>query len=126
MDIQDILNQATKKWQIDRANSQMTLGELIAALSVMPETKQVQGLCKPHSYRGYYTDLAFEEAQVTSTAGIMLEMVKECLDQTFTGWKGGDFVMTKITPLWIAERGNSGLKIVGLDSNGVFSTREDD
>ena len=126
MDIQELLNQATKQWRIDRANSQMTLGELIAALSVMPEHKQVQGLCKPHSYRGYYTDLAFEEAQATSTAGLMLEMVKECLDQTFIGWKGGDFVMTKITPLWIAERGASGLKIVGLDPNGDFLTREDD
>ncbi len=38
----------------------MTLEELINRLKELPPDLRMDGLCNPHSYRGYYCELAFE------------------------------------------------------------------
>jgi hypothetical protein len=40
-----------------------------------------------------------------------IEILKEAQGKTFTGYKGGDFLMGKNTPVWLAEYGNSYFKI---------------
>lgn len=37
----------------------------------------------------------------------LLDMLKECKGKTFTGYKGGDYLMGKNTPIWVASYGSS-------------------
>ena len=86
----------------------MTLGELIAALEEADQSLVVpDGFSRPHSYRGYYDQLAFEPARNVTVAH-MLSEAKSALGMTFEGYKGGDFVMRECTEVWIAEYGHSG------------------
>lgn len=111
--------------RMKRANSQMTLGKLISLLNSLDEDLEVEGLICPHSYRGYYTDLAFSTTDVTFLASHILATVKECLGKTFEGYKGGEFAMEKTTPIWIATRGSTGVKLMGLSPNRTWFTKED-
>ena len=71
----------------------MTLGELIEELKRHDRNKIVpMGFHHPHSYRGYYDQLAFEPAR-NITVGEMLNCAQEALNTTYPGWKGGDFTM---------------------------------
>src|SRR5690606_36368854 len=97
-----------------------TLGEVIAHLVALPSTQTVErGFTHPHSYRGYYEDLAFEPCCEVTVAH-MLETARKALDQTFEGYKGGDYVMTEDTPCWLAEYGSTGLPIVLLGTTHVY------
>lgn len=40
-----------------------------------------------------------------------IEVLKQAIGKTFTGYKGGDFLMGKNTPVWLAEYGNSSFNI---------------
>ncbi|PPS86431.1 hypothetical protein [Streptomyces sp. MH60] len=83
----------------------MTLGELIAVLEAEDPAKEVaRGFTHPHSYRGYYRDLAFEPAGRT-TVGEMLADAYAALGETFEGWKGGDFTMGRDTDVWLSYEG---------------------
>ena len=90
----------------------VTLGDLIEHLRRLPPGMVVErGFGRPHSYRGYYEDVAFApEANVT--VGQMLKCAEEALGQTFEGWKGGEFTMKAHTDCWFAERGSTGIPIV--------------
>lgn len=88
--------------QRDRAETQMTLGKLITALEAMPEGAEVANLISAHSYRGYYTDLAFEQGEGTRRAVGLLTECKAAMGQVFEGYKGGEFVMGALTPVWAA------------------------
>lgn len=86
----------------------MTLGELIDALKKVPSDRVVPlGFAHPHSYRGFYDELAFEPAKNT-TVKAMLDAAEIALGSTFTGWKGGEYTMGEYTDVWIAERGCCG------------------
>jgi hypothetical protein len=86
----------------------MYLKELIEFLAECEPTKEVKlGFGSPHSYRGYYQDLAFEPASNT-TVGAMLTAAKDSLGRTFTGYKGGDYTMSEYTDIWLAEWGSTG------------------
>ena len=64
------------------------------------------GFARPHSYRGFYDELAFEPAE-NVTVGAMLSDARSALNSTFEGWKGGEFVMGDYTPCWLAVEGHS-------------------
>jgi hypothetical protein len=85
--------------------SHLALGELIDRLRQEPDPlRQVRiGFRHPHSYRGYYMDLAFERAE-NVTVGEMLAAAESALDATFQGWKGGDYTMSGYTDTWLVER----------------------
>lgn len=87
---------------------QLTLGELIQFLEQQPEPQVHRkfGVCNPHSYRGYYNELAFEPTTDLSVTD-MLAYVKYAVDHEFEGYKGGENLMTLDTPVWIAEWGRS-------------------
>lgn len=89
----------------------MDLGELIAALEAADLGLTVpDGFRFPHSYRGYYAELAFEPARDVTVAQ-MLGAAREALGSTYEGWKGGDFTMTATTPCWVAVEGACGVEL---------------
>ncbi len=86
----------------------MTLIDLIQTLEQYPPDKVVpHGFGRPHSYRGYYDQLAFEPMQ-NVTVGAMLADAKSALGQTFQGYKGGDYEMGEWTEVWLAHYGQCG------------------
>lgn len=85
-----------------------TLGEIIDTLAILPADMVFpHGFAHPHSYRGYYDELAFEPATNTR-AGDMLADAQAALGKTFTGYKGGDYEMQSWTDCWLAEYGDTG------------------
>ena len=114
------------QWQRERAETQMTLGKLIAALEAMPKGAEVANLTSAHSYRGYYSDLAFKQGEGTRPAADLLTECKAAMEEVFVGYKGGDYVMDALTPVWVSEYGCCGLKLIALHAGGEIETAEDD
>lgn len=117
--LQAMVDGWSQRWQQERAASQMTLGELIETLERLPLGDDISGFGLPHSYRGYYRDLAFEpDDEIQAVADLLATCKTECMGRTFTGYKGGDFVMGERTPLWIAPYGSCGDRLMALDIDG--------
>lgn len=92
----------------------MTLIELIDFLSKLPyDMKMSFGLANPHSYRGFYNELAFEPAD-PMTVGEILDVLRSAIGETYSGYKGGQYTMTYETPIWMAHWGVTGQRILGL------------
>lgn len=125
MSLQDEFNGLMLSMQRERATTQMTLGKLIAALEAMPGNAKVKALHQPHSYRGYYMDLAFEHTGESTTAKQLLAVCRWCMGKMFYGYKGGEFVMGELTPVWIAMYGHTGERIISIRSDGTFETAEE-
>lgn len=86
----------------------MRLQELIDWLASRdPSTVVPVGFARPHSYRGYYEELAFQPAE-NVTVGAMLQDARGALGRTFTGYKGGEFTMGEYTPVHLAKWGETG------------------
>jgi len=68
------------------------------------------GFENPHSYRGFYDQLAFEPLDNVEI-GAMLTAARAALGSTYTGWKGGEYTMNAYTECHIAERGSMGIEI---------------
>lgn len=91
----------------------MTLDELIAALEAEDPARRLPlGFSHPHSYRGFYDELAFEPT-ANVTVGEMLADARSADGTTYQGWKGGDFTMTGWTDCWLAEEGTGGGEQIG-------------
>lgn len=81
----------------------MTLGKLIKFLERQDQEKVLRkSFLTPCSYRGYYEQLAFVEAENVKCAD-MLAAAKSALGETFGGYKGGEFKMDEYTDVWIVE-----------------------
>ena len=95
---------------------QLSLGELIGLLKSIeaehPGHIAPYGFRNPHSYRGYYEQLAFEPATNVPVAQ-MLADATSALGATFEGWKGGDYTMKKYTECWLAREGDSAGETIG-------------
>jgi len=126
VNIHALMDGMSAQWQRERSETQMTLGKLIAALEAMLEGAEVANLNSAHSYRGYYSDLAFEKGEGTRPAAALLAECKAAMGQVFCGYKGGDFVMGALTPVWVAEYGCCGLKLMALHAGCETETAEDD
>lgn len=122
-DIQAIVDGINAGLKIKRAKSQVTLGLMIEFLEKFPGDTLVSGLGTFHSYRGYYSDLAFDPINENRTAGDLLAQCKDAVGRKFEGWKGGEFLMSKDTPLWVAKEGEGfSDKVMAFDfSNGIIS-----
>ncbi|MDD5543867.1 MAG: hypothetical protein PHX83_11895 [Acidobacteriia bacterium] len=126
-DMQALVDGMSAQWQRERSKTQLTLGLLIAALESMPPESRVANLCAPHSYRGYYCDLAFELTDGTRAASELLAECKGAMGKVFTGYKGGDFVMGALTPLWVSKYGESeGVRLISVSVGGGIETAEED
>jgi hypothetical protein len=123
-----------QRWQEFAQSPQLALGEIIAKLEAIPDQAKAVLYVFEYAYpttlaswRGAYQELALG-FQVTvghnlgqedpTVASILIEC-RSALGQTFEGWKGGDFVMSEATPVWVANPGNSGnTGIVGVTDRG--------
>ena len=126
IDLQALINGMGQKWQEERAASQMTLGDLIAALSVMDNTAVVPNISNAHSYRGYYIDIAFEPNGGTRPAKELLAECRDAMGAVFGGYKGGDYVMGALTPVWVSHYGTIGLKLISISPDGKMETAKDE
>lgn len=108
-----------------KTTNQVTVGQLLTALSSMPADSPVFArvgrkteaiVPGVHSYRGFYEDLAIPTllgGEPLTVAGLMAEL-RTAIGRTFCGWKGGEYLSTKDTAVWIAKRGNSGHAVTGV------------
>jgi hypothetical protein len=126
MNIQAMIDGLSNQWQKERSDSQMTLGELIDTMAAIPTETEIEGFGEPHSYRGYYCDLAFEKIEGKITASQAHEIARACMGEIFEGYKGGDFQMGRNTPVWIANYGSCGLKIMSIGNDGKFELAEEE
>lgn len=134
MDIQALVNAMNKAGREERAGYHITLGQLIKITGGLDDDVLVKfdiggGPTHPHSYRGYYTDLAFAQGEPVAALGLLLALKEECPDKIFFGYKGGDYVMGENTPLWVAEYGSCGRAIIDFgteDGALVLKTKEID
>jgi hypothetical protein len=86
----------------------MRLGNIIEELKKHdPETKIHLGFCEPHSYRGIYSELAFEPCKNTKV-GDMLKCCERAKKRIFEGYKGGEFTYNNDTECHLAWYGSSG------------------
>ena len=114
---------------------------------------------KVSSYRGYYSDLAIEldsymdnpgyDPSLTyswdeprsykairmpqnhvTTVGPLLKNLSDAVGQTFEGYKGGDYRMSRLTPMWVSNYGDAaGLMVTGVEMVGsvvVITTANED
>lgn len=118
MDLQEIISSQCKSMRQADFNktSQSTLGEFILKLeAVEDKTNNIYfefGGLNPttfRSYRGYYDELAlgFDQESSSMTVQELLDHSKSVIGQTFEGYKGGDFTMSKNTPIWAANYSHS-------------------
>lgn len=120
MDIQRMLDGVDEVMAQIRAQYHLTLGELIDVLEALPADTLVRynDGRSPYtfsSYRGHYRDLALQDANGI-TAGTLLVEARRADGQMFIGYKGGEFTMTRDTPLWRSEYGEaSGVAIIGAE-----------
>ncbi len=118
-DIQKQMDALMEALRMTRADYHLTLGRAIKQLGNIDPIGAVSfdtegAPANPHSYRGYYSDLAFESDGFTITVKEFLTLCTEALGKTFEGYKGGDFIMTEDTPLWLASYGCTGSAIMGI------------
>lgn len=118
--VEEMLNIMSEVAAQERSQRYLTLGKLIAQLETLPPRSKVDSLVSPHSYRGYYRDLAFETVPKRMTAGRLLKTLRGCMGKTFAGYKGGKYVMGANTPLWAAAYGTCGAPILRLTEDGHF------
>ncbi len=107
--------------QADRAeamktSSQLTLGEMILKLEAMPDKSlpisfDVKGFYPSgvDSWRGSYAELAicYEKRLVAPFFDTILRQLKLAVGATFIGYKGGEFLMGRATPIWVANYGEA-------------------
>lgn len=111
-----------------------TLGDLIAALRNVEPDKQVRfDFCylvptPVDSWRGIYAELAigFTTDHYAKgslfTVGELLANLQSAVGATFTGYKGGQYIMWEGTPLHVDNHGNSSdTVVVGLDAVGFYA-----
>jgi hypothetical protein len=94
---------------------------MIEKLSLLPPDKLLPGIKNLHSYRGYYSDLAFEWSGEEMKVSEMVALCKSAMGQVMEGYKGGDFMMGASTPVWTSDYGiNSGDRLMDILPDGTF------
>lgn len=98
----------------------MKLGEIIDTLEQFDPTVKVRfsdgsipGVFM--SWRGSYDQLTLapaDESDKLPTVGKLLAAAREADGRTFTGYKGGDFLMDRETPVWADDYSRSDHNII--------------
>jgi hypothetical protein len=128
MDMQKMLDNAVAAMRNERlkTSAQLTIGEIIIHLGnlnnknlpVLFNFEKARPTCLS-SWRGSYCEIAFEynNESEPKTAEKIIADLKEAIGKTYIGYKGGDFVMGKNTPVWVSNYGES-------DHRGVVGVEE--
>ncbi len=118
MDLQTMLDNAVQaeRAKVMKASPQLTLGELILKLEAvevnnLPVFFDV-GKIRPtgiDSWRGSYCELALEYDDMSEPLVLkeLLKLLNNTIGKTLTGYKGGNYLMGKTTPVWVANYGDS-------------------
>jgi hypothetical protein len=122
---QFLMDGLSDQWQRERSESQMTLGKFIERLKELRPEMYMQGLENPHSYRGYYCDLAFERTDKITSVKEVLELCQNAMGEIFHGWKGGEYAMNKNTLIWVSIEGCTGSKIMSVTDGGLIEISKD-
>ena len=93
----------------------LNLGQLIDALGRHdPKASVGYDFCRlapagPWSYRGYYDHLAlgFNTTARRPTVDELLIVLRGAVGKVFEGYKGGNYTMTRATPVWVAQWGDT-------------------
>lgn len=119
----------------------MTLGELIDALDAIEPATQIEfdfGYMQPtklDSWRGNYFELALGYETTTfphnePTVGSLLAICRDALGKTFMGWKGGDYLSSRDSEVWVDNRGEySETLLVGVGrrwGSAILMTEKND
>ena len=105
-----------------------TLGEVILLLEGQPQSNiikvDINGDNPTHfdSYRGYYRFLSIDYGEKPATVAELLAKAKQADGQEFTGYKGGDFLMSRKTLVFVAPYGMTGRMLVNITSKGNVTT----
>lgn len=120
MDLQTYLNNAMTASRNEELKSMdvLLLGELVAKLeAIADKTKKVmfdfddQKPTPLDSWRGIYAELAFGfSKEVSPTVEDIYLDAKHAVGKKFQGYKGGEYIMGKQTPIWVANYGDSGVQ----------------
>jgi hypothetical protein len=110
-----------RKESFDKSD-QLTLGELILKLEPIVQKAGNEGKIDVvydfgslfptdiDSWRGSYNELALNytnyDDSIPLTVIDFYSLLKSAIGKTFTGYKGGDFIMTKNTPVWVSNYGD--------------------
>jgi len=134
--IQSILTNAINKMRQEsfKTSSQLSLGEIILKLESIKNTKLpiLFDIKKYHptgidSWRGSYNELALEYDDKGKPMLLcdFLKILKDTLGKTFIGYKGGNFLMGKTTPVWVANYGEChGFRKDGYKETAVIDVLE--
>lgn len=106
----------------------LTIGDLFERLKYLPRDTPCyiededgkHGVRYPHSYRGYYEQVALDidESTTAIKASELYRMLEPLPGNYLTGWKGGEFLISDETPVWISRPGEvSDRRLVGLMLN---------
>jgi len=88
---------------------EMSIKEIIDFLSEYDKDRLVEnGWYNCCSYRGYYQCLAVEKADFPVTTEAMINTLRDAIGKTFTGYKGGEFLMDEDAGVFYAEYGRTG------------------
>jgi hypothetical protein len=135
MDLRALINTINKVGKDTRSGYHLTLGALRDVLVEAPSEWLVEfddgtPVGTPHSYRGYYSDLAFKDASIPRKVAEVYPGVLGAIGREFTGYKGGEYRMHEKTPLWRSEYGSaSGIAVVralAMDGKIVLVTQQVD
>ena len=137
MDLQTFVSNAVAAERMKTFNEsdQLSLGEIISKCEEIAKRgyrcsdDREPGVCFDFEYahpvgidswRGIYAELAlkFEFSGEAMTLSNFIDLLKDAVGKTFTGYKGGDFKMSRHTPVWVANYGNSGnTAVIGVVDN---------
>ena len=88
------------------------LGDLIKIFEACPDGAVFkEGFNNTHSYRGDYQQLAVEPCGEATKEDI-LSVLKEALDSTYEGYKGGEYPMFSGVDVYLAYEGCTSDKLV--------------
>lgn len=92
----------------------MKLKELIQELKTLDSAIVFPiGFYAPHSYRGSFDELAFRPRENVSVFD-MLVCAERAVGETFTGFKGGVYLMTEDSNIRFAEEGRTNERVEAM------------
>ena len=125
---------ATERTKTFNESDQLSLGEIISKCEEIAKRGYTLNGEEPtvcfdfeyarpvgiDSWRGIYAELAlkFEFSGEEMPLSCFIDLLKDAVGKTFTGYKGGDFKMSRHTPVWVANYGNAGnTAVIGVVDN---------
>jgi hypothetical protein len=101
-----------------KVSEQLTLGELKIKLEAITDKKKRvffdfdYGTTPERltSWRGVYEEIAFTYGTNPIDVEGILRNIDIVWGKELTGWKGGEFLMGKTTPVWVANVGESSVE----------------